>query len=606
MKKIIISLLVASCGLIACTDTQDDYFSSSSSIVSVDSTTQVLDCTLIEFFDNNTEEDGFSEFYELLKNTGIVENYLKSGQDFTVWAVRNSSYEKPQTEEGDLDTARVRYHVNYLAIDKSLLTNGKRLKTISGVYIAITNDASGFFANEAKIQEVYRLKNGVVYVIDKLMVPQLNLYDYIGQLSDDDYSIFKHAVLDSSVWKFDQSKSTPIGVDKTGNTVYDSVTVIDNPLFNTVKINAEDQQFTCFLPNDDVMNSCFVRLRETYEGIGKTFTKDDSLSALLWIKQAVFYNGLQSPEEVSQPDIESAFGKQWRNKENGDPNGAPVQRIKTEYTKLSNAYVYEIDSMKIPMNVIISRFKQYWYHLGTVLGKDSQKYYFYGNNVDPSSVKINTDAELVSPVLNAGWPSPAWYEYGKEPGVDLFTEFRKNDEGKYAYTYLNVKGTNDPGEFSISMTPLAPISLDPNVEAIPYKIPAGEYELHMGVRSKDHCVAKVWFGTCELDSDGNVQVEQLSDGSDGDVKLISGYHLIETNINFGSSTPWNFDRSGTGGQPEYQQRNGRKWNSDGGTVGNVTVEGEGMQIVRIKMEYISGTKRFQPYHWCLIPSKNNY
>ena len=594
MKRTIISLLVGCSILCACTDTQDDYFSPSSSIES--DSLKVLDYTLTEFLSSN-----FTQFYDLLDSTGIVENYLESGQDFTVWAVKD--FEEPRTVKGDLDTARVRYHVNYLAIDKSLMTNGKRLKTISGVYIAITNDASGFFANESKILESYRLKNGVVYVIDKLMVPQLNLYDYIAQLPDD-YSIFRSAVMDSSYQKFDKSKSTPIGVDITGNTVYDSVFVVDNPLFNTVKINAEDQQFTCFIPNNEKMISCFERLRETYAGIGKTFMVADSLSALLWIKQAVFYNGLQSPEEVSLPDIESAFGKQWRNRENGDPNGAPVQRINTEYTKLSNAYVYEVDSIKIPMNVIISRFKQYWYHLGTVLDKPSRALYFFGSHVDESSVKINTDAELVSPVLNAGWPSPAWYEYGKEPGVDLFTEFRKNSDGKYAYTYLNVKGTGDPGEFSISMTPLTPVSLDPNVEAVPYKIPAGEYVLHMGVRSKDHCMAKVYFGTCELDADGNVQIDP---DAGGDVKLMSDYHLVETNINFEASNPWNFDRAGSGGQPEYAQRNGRKWNSDGGEVGKVTVEGEGMQIVRIKMEYISGTQqRFEPYHWCLIPSENNY
>ena len=608
MKKIFLSLLVASCSLIACTDTQDDYFSSSSSpTVTTDSSTVKINSTLIEFFESHTE---FSKFYELLQKTNVVKDYLETGQDFTVWAVTDSAFEEPLTEKGVLDTARVRYHVNYLAIDKSLLTNGKRLKTISGVYIAITNDSSGFFANESTIRESYRLNNGVVYLLDKLMVPQLNLYDYIAQLPDD-YSIFRHAVMDSSYQKFDKSKSTPIGVDQTGNTTYDSVFVIDNPLFNTVKINAEDQQFTCFVPSNEVLNSCFVRLRETYEGIGRTFTKTDSLSALQWIKQAVFFSGLLTPEQATETDVYSAFNKQWRNT---DQEGNPVQRINTDYEKLSNAFIYNVDSMKIPMNIIISRLKQYFYHLKSVFASDRAdlyKLYYYGKGVKAGSPTVAIDAELPDPVLNAGWPSPAWAEYGTTPGVDLFTEFEKKG-GKYAYTYVNIYGSDDPGPFYASMTPLRPTALSYQKAAEPYMIPAGEYTLCMGVRAKASGMAKVFFGTCELDEDGNMQL-----ADDGDVKLIvdqtgafptdaKGYQLVQTNVNFEASTPWNFDRSGTGGQPEYAQRNGRKWNSDGGTVGKVLVRGEGMQIVRIKLEYISGEKRFQPYHWCLIPSENNY
>ena len=81
-------------------------------------------------------------------------------------------------------------------------------------------------------------------------------------------------------------------------------------------------------------------------------------------------------------------------------------------------------------------------------------------------------------------------------------------------------------------------------------------------------------------------------------------------IDFTASTPWNFDRSGTGGQEKYQQSNGRKrkWDSDGGPVGTVEVEGDPgtMQSVRIKVRYASGNKRIQIYHWCLKPTENNY
>ena len=57
--------------------------------------------------------------------------------------------------------------------------------------------------------------------------------------------------------------------------------------------------------------------------------------------------------------------------------------------------------------------------------------------------------------------------------------------------------------------------------------------------------------------------------------------------------------------PQYSNGKNR-WNSNGGKVGTVTVEGEGMQSVRIKVSYVSGNLKMQLYHWCLVPTENNY
>lgn len=106
--------------------------------------------------------------------------------------------------------------------------------------------------------QTYRLNNGVIHVIDEMMAARINLYEYIKQLPDE-YSIYRDSIMAYSVELFDESKSTPIGVDKTGNTIYDSVFVVYNPLFDTVEINSEFKQFTCFIPDNNVMKDCFTK-----------------------------------------------------------------------------------------------------------------------------------------------------------------------------------------------------------------------------------------------------------------------------------------------------------------------------------------------------------
>lgn len=57
---------------------------------------------------------------------------------------------------------------------------------------------------------------------------------------------------------FDKANSIPTGVDITGNTVYDSVFYVYNPLFEKAQFNSEFKQFTLFLPDNEVLKDCFT------------------------------------------------------------------------------------------------------------------------------------------------------------------------------------------------------------------------------------------------------------------------------------------------------------------------------------------------------------
>src|SRR5690606_2107527 len=121
--------------------------------------------------------------------------------------------------------------------------------------------------------------------------PDLSIYEYLESLSDD-YSIIRDSILAMNDTIFDMENSIPIGVDPTGNTLYDSVYVISNPIFGETDIRSEFANVTMFLPDNKVIESCFDDLGVLYGQFGKDFLYADSLKAYTWMKEAIFYDGI--------------------------------------------------------------------------------------------------------------------------------------------------------------------------------------------------------------------------------------------------------------------------------------------------------------------------
>ena len=382
-----------------------------------------------------------------------------------------------------IDTIRGLDHVNYLSFNRNQFQDGASLKTLNGIYIQIAIDEQGeIYANDAKVLKTYRMNNGVVHVIDHMMSARMNLYAYIEQLSDE-YSMYRDSIiLKASVKQFSPESSTPIGVDMTGNTIYDSVFVIYNPLFDTVRINSEFQQFTCFVPSDEVIRDCYRKMNETCQAIGRQLAENPPYSeypylgsaelslANEWIKRATIYNGTLSAEAATQPDIYSAYNKQWKNT---DQDGNAVQVIDTENpVELSNGRVYMIQDLKIPNNVIITRLKQFLYHYGKIASADTTNLYFCIRGEVPDGLGPSRQDEIPSLVVQAGYDSPAWAEHGP------YSHFEENDEGNPCYVVLHIsKDEESTDPFTLSFTPLNPTGMS-SVQQ--YLIPAGEYNLHLG------------------------------------------------------------------------------------------------------------------------------
>lgn len=112
------------------------------------------------------------------------------------------------------------------------------------------------FNSNCKVKKVVKVNNGYVYELDNIIVTPKSLLETIEGLSDE-YSIFKNAVLSRNIKIFDKNNSLSIGVDESGNTVYDSVFTVKNPYFldKGLDLASESKKITMLIPSDELIKN---------------------------------------------------------------------------------------------------------------------------------------------------------------------------------------------------------------------------------------------------------------------------------------------------------------------------------------------------------------
>jgi hypothetical protein len=541
MKKIFVIFLITTLALVSCKNTWDEYYDSSKGIQS-----EELSMTLNEFFESKAE---YSDFYTLLKSVGMDAEFAKD-QQLTVWVVSNDNLPLSPVTSGD--SLQIKYHVNNLPFSSTDLKNGLRIMALNGVYLQINSYSDSLCINDSKIIKSYRLKNGMVHEIRKSLFPKINMFEYIKRLGDD-YSIIRDSILQYNVKIFDVANSTPTGVDKTGNTIYDSVFYLNNSyFFAKANFASEYSQFTAFIPSNTVIKACFDELNDKYTKMGTALSHADSLLAMQWIKEAVFYNGVIS--DFNQTDISSAFSRDWR---------TTVQQLDLNNpVPCSNGVVYKVNKLKVPNNVMISRIKsfvQYWEYLPK---EDSGLY------------KINfTDvADSALSRIDGGAAAGANYA---------------SDKDLWNYWCLQAGSTSSTAPYSVTFPPLEKYyDSEGNPHARVMKVPPGEYYFYMGFFSGKKASAHPY------------------------VDIYFNDQLVQSGIQASKSTPWNFDRITETATDRKIIGAPSKYDGLGGLVGTITIPGTEMTSFEIKVAFNkidgTGTHLLKIYHWALKPTSNNY
>lgn len=108
-------------------------------------------------------------------------NALSNAGPFTVFAPTNAAFDalpkgtvedllKPENQEKLADI--LQYHVTLSALEPESLTDGRVLGEVNGGSVKITRNGDKIMVNDANVLGNVRASNGMVYVIDKVLLPQ--------------------------------------------------------------------------------------------------------------------------------------------------------------------------------------------------------------------------------------------------------------------------------------------------------------------------------------------------------------------------------------------------------------------------------------------------
>ena len=280
-SNILLFILVLATGLISCKDDWDEHYSGGQT-----GTTEGSPEKLGDFL---SFQEKYSAFTGFLQESGVLDT-LNANQILTVWAVNNENM--PTPEELRLWSAKEKKQIalnmlNYMPIYYPKFEDGKKIQTMAGKNLFMGINTAGFTLDGTDIVSTNQVcMNGVIHEVAHLIVPRKNLYEYIESLPDN-YSMLRDSLLARNDTVFDIERSFPIGVDPTGNTIYDSVFVIHNNFIGSIR--NEEAKNTIMLPDNQVILNAFEEMR--------TYLLADTLSTELkeemndWWLKALIYPG---------------------------------------------------------------------------------------------------------------------------------------------------------------------------------------------------------------------------------------------------------------------------------------------------------------------------
>lgn len=543
--------------LFSCGDLWDNHYGNSKTEILNDQVL-IVDQTSEQYIQS---VDSLSDMYGFLKSNGIFDTLKLKDQLHTLFMVSNGNFES-------VEAANAHYiaksHVTDISISPSNLYDKERILMWHGKYVSVSLDSLALLGaidhieiNGIPVQKVVKTTDGYIYLLNSMIETPKSLYDVINELGSD-YSIFKKMVMEQNVLVFDKTNSKPIGVDNTGNTVYDSVFTITNSFFakKSFDLTSESLTATVMLPSNEVILNAMSDAKAKLTSW--EMTRDTNILKK-WILEVAFFNAKYTPADLAaNVDITSIYSRQWRN---------TVQQVDTEHPiALSNGIAYNVTWMKIPNNILMYRLKDFFYYYESCTEAQKAEYYVTNNLVYK---EIVTDVTEWTP-LSGVWPSiiNRVLTYGFiDPLVDGFT-----------LDFTPIKRVpNGEGGFVVK----------------PWKIPPGEYRLAMGFKQSLNVDVRIFLNNIDLGP-----------------------------LTLGSATTFHYDRGGVGYPEGYQEAldtpglitNSKKGNydRDGGQVSAavlVTGDANGNPApikIRIQNTTFGTATKMVFHHWCLRPTINNY
>lgn len=530
-------------------------------------------------------ESSLSSVFNLFNETGMVDRINSSSQLHTFLVVNNDV----SVPDVDDRTYFAKTHIASVGLSPSYIPdNGMRLLMINGKYLTVTKSRSSsalaskapsetpedsltggysIYFNDIKVTRITKVNDGYVYELEDYIVAPKSMLEVIRDL-DDNYSIFREMVLGKATRVFNKAASKPIGVDATGNTVYDSIFVETFDYFTKLgkgfDLTSESVTATMLIPSNDLVTQA-IEEGKLYLKFSGAQRHDTILEN--WIFQSAFFNKMYEPTDFQNiVDMTSIFGKQWRN---------TVQRVDLNSRMvMSNGLAYKTEYLKLPVNLLIYRLKDYFKYYEKMTA-DEKLFFFKETNLI-----YNKTVMEVGPW--SGWPAMGF------PYIDnTVVYFRLDSIGK------------EKCEFRLEFTAVrCTDNKDGTYLMEPFVIPPGEYTLHFGFKEYKTPPVNKYPGNWAVffNNDSVYTIPQTQ-------HLTTNFHYDRN----GSGYPEGYDKDhkGVTDPPDLKKNT---YDMDGTKVATITIRGEGPQPVKFTFHgrNLGPDADIIFHHWCLRPTANCY
>ncbi len=206
-----------------------------------------------------------SDFVEVMKSFKLDTLFTNSDIPYTVFAPSNDAV-SGFLSTNSFDTLVLHYEIASHFINTSSISGKRQVQTLTKKFALFEN-----LGGQVKIDGVGIKKesplylNGRYFIVDQVIEPKPNLYEYF-QITN---PVLSNYIDTQDTIILDKENSKPLGFDENGNTVYDTVSIIQNKFemkYFPVKHEFRTLSATVVFPSEEDYNSALDIVAESLGG----------------------------------------------------------------------------------------------------------------------------------------------------------------------------------------------------------------------------------------------------------------------------------------------------------------------------------------------------
>lgn len=312
MKHLIKNVLfiALAIGLFSCNQTWEEHYKTQNEAL--------IEKKLMELI---YEQPELSLFTAMLEKTGY-DKVLAASQVYTVWAPNNDALATVDTSNINELNKIVRNHIARFSHPSSGVQNeAVSMLNKKNVHF-VREDQNLVFGDRTVLEQDLSVGNGILHIIDGLVTFYPNVWEYLG--SADGVDSLRNYMYSFEEYFFDEENSLVVGINDLGQTVYDSIIIYSNPLFDFLgELNNEDSLYTMLIPDNQAWTEAYDTISSYYKFSGSVAgdsvekaeadLMQSSVTKLVITKDLIFRENLSKDQILARDSLISSGGNVFKN-----------------------------------------------------------------------------------------------------------------------------------------------------------------------------------------------------------------------------------------------------------------------------------------------------